>query len=666
VHHSAHIPSKLFIDRDLSALEFNRRVLSEADNPRNPLFEQMKFLSIAASNLDEFFMVHAESLHEKAHIRAAARALTAGIYDALNRILLPRLKQHGIRLLRADALSAAQRKHLRARWQRDIFPLLTPISPDAANPFPHIPCRALNLCVLFDAAPEAALISLPGALPRLIRVGKAGFLPTEQLIQSEIASLFPGRRILCCAPFRITRSAAMHIDPSSGNLLQEIGHSLKQRRQGAPARLEIDKSADARLLRVLLSAFSLSEADVYPIDGPLAPDGLLREIYDLPGFEALRYAPHVPRLPDMLPGSGIFEEAARRDLLLCHPYDSFDTVVRLLQEAARDDAVLSIRQTLYRLSEASPVAHALMNAAQRGKQVTVLLELKARFDEENNIRWARRLREAGVHVIYGVNRLKTHSKITLIVRREKGGIRRYVHLGTGNYNDATACAYTDYSCITSREDIAQDASLFFNTICGRCPPPALSCLCAAPHDLRTRFLELIRREARHASCGRPAFIIAKLNALTDEEIIRALYDASCAGVHIRLIVRGMCCLRPRVKGLSEHIRVRSIVGRFLEHGRIYCFYNDGKEEIYLSSADWMPRNLDRRIELMFPVRDEALCRRLKASLRIQWADNTQSHELLPDGTYRRRTAEQGTPVSSQEQFMLGADIVPFVREQRPV
>jgi len=651
------------LDRELSRLAFDERVLGEALRPRNPPFERMKFLSIAASNLDEFFRVRVGTPRKKQALSDAvitrAHALTDAIYKIWNETMIPLLAEHGIRLTTWDALGEATRARLNAWYQKEVFPLLTPLCVDGAHPFPHLPCRALNWCVLLQGdsdKPHFSLLSLPDSLPRLIRPDdrQNTFIPTEEIVRAHFCELFCGRKIIASAPFRITRCADLPVSESGDDLLAEIEQSLNARKRGTPVRLEIASGADERILNDLMHFLGLTEADVYPVSGLLGLDALIREIDSLPDFDALRYVPHIPNALPRLSGQSLFDRISQKDILLCHPYDSFDPIIELVEEAARDERVLSVRQTLYRVSTHSALIDALLHAAQAGKQVTVLIELKARFDEENNIRQARRLEKAGAHVIYGAEYLKTHSKLLLIVRREDDGLRRYVHLGTGNYNEQTARAYTDYSYLTCREDIARDASLFFNLLTGQTAPPVLSRLCAAPHDLRSRFLDLIEREARHAARGRPAFITAKMNALTDEEIIRALYDASRAGVCIRLIVRGMCTLRPRIKGLSEHIRVRSIVGRFLEHGRIYYFHNGGNEELYLSSADWMPRNLDRRIELMFPITEESLRRRLLSHLRIQWADDVCAHELLPDGTY---CPPAGTKLSAQEQFMSRADLL---------
>lgn len=669
------------INRELSWLEFNQRVLDEAVSPFNPVFEQMKFLSIVASNLDEFFMIRVGSLWDQidagyrkpdssgltpreqvSAISRRAHGMMEQMYAVLHGNILPALARNGVVLADVDALDGQQAAWLDQYYDEQVYPVLTPMAVDAARPFPLILSRTLNLGLLLesgDGEPMFATVQIPSGLSRVVKLpGGEGatVILLEDIVTRRIESLFSGRKVICCAPYRITRNADLSIDEEdAADLLKEIEKSLKQRRWGAAVRLEIDEHADDRIKKTLMKALELEESEVYPIHGPINLDFLMRELYKLPGYDALKYPPFEARRLTLAEGESMFDRIAQGDLMLYHPYDSFDPVVQLVYQAARDPKVLAIKQTLYRVSSGSPIIAALIEAAEAGKQVTVLLELKARFDEENNIHWGRRLEKAGAHVIYGVAHLKTHSKITLVVRAEQGGIRRYVHLATGNYNDVTARIYTDHGLFTCREVVGRDASAFFNMLSGFTEPPHLEYLTAAPHDLRDAFLRLIGRETAIAEAGREAEIVAKMNSLVDEEIIAALYRASQAGVRIRLIVRGICCLRPGIPGLSEHIEVRSIVGRFLEHSRIYYFCNDGRGEYYLSSADWMPRNLDRRVELMFPVEDEALCLRLKSVLDIQWADNTKARQMRPDGSYYLLYREGEEHVCAQEELMNGAD-----------
>jgi polyphosphate kinase len=667
-----------YINRELSWLEFNQRVLEESVSPDNPPFEKIKFLSIVASNLDEFFMIRVASIWDQidagydrpdaagmtprqqiAAITARVRVMVRRMYEVLHKEILPGLQAAGVCLMDEKSLTREQENFLDEYFKTDIYPVLTPMAVDAARPFPLILNRSLNLGVLIDEGedeePSFGTVQVPGGLSRVIRLpDKDGIslILLEQVITRYIGKLFAGRKILCCNAYRITRNADLTIDEEDAeDLLQEIEKLLKQRRWGAAVRLEIDHRADARLVKALEDALELEGGDAYPIHGPINLDFLTQHIYSLPGFEALKYKPYYPRALVLDEGENMFDRIKRGDLMLYHPYDSFEPVVRFVRQAARDRNVLAIKQTLYRVSGQSPIIAALAEAADAGKQVTVLLELKARFDEENNIHWGKRLERAGAHVIYGMAGLKTHSKITLVVRAEDRGIRRYVHLATGNYNDVTANIYTDHGIFTVNEAIGSDASDFFNMLTGFSEPPMLNKLVSAPRDLRARFLELIERETSNALAGKRAEIFAKMNALVDEGIISALYRASNAGVRIRLIVRGICCLRPGLPGVSENINVRSIVGRFLEHSRVFIFAGDGQPETYLSSADWMPRNLDRRVELMFPVEQPQLAKQLKELLKLQWRDNVKASELHSDGHYTRVTRSQETRLDAQEVLM---------------
>lgn len=672
-------PPENFIGRELSWLEFNQRVIDEAVTPANPVFERMKFLAIAGSNLDEFFMIRVASIWDQidagytgtdaagmspqeqiAAITARVRVMMRTMYDVLRKQILPELAETGVRLIDKDHLTGVQAAYLDAYFEANIYPVLTPMAVDATRPFPLIYNRSLNLGLLLesedDDAPTFATVQVPSGLDRLIRLPSGDdivFIPLEEAITRDIHKLFVGQRVLCCHPYRITRNADLSIDEDDAvDLLLEIEKQLKQRRWGSAVRLEIDHRADPRLVKVLEDALELEAGDAYPINGPINLDFLTKQIYSLPGFEACKYPPYRPRLLALEDGEILFDRIRHTDVMLYHPYDSFDPIVHFIRLAAHDKQVLAIKQTLYRVSGDSPIVQALMEAADAGKQVTVLLELKARFDEENNIHWGRRLERVGAHVIYGMPKLKTHSKIALVVRKEEDGIRRYLHLGTGNYNDVTAKIYTDHGFLTTDPTLCDDASAFFNMLTGLSHPPKLKKLIFAPNHLRKELLQRIDREAENARAGRKAEILAKMNSLVDEEVIEHLYDASRAGVTIHLMVRGICCLRPGIRDVSENIQVRSIVGRYLEHSRIFCFYADGRREAYLSSADWMPRNLDRRVELMFPIEKPALRDRLYDLMALQWSDNQKSCELTESGTYERRAPADGeAAVNSQEACM---------------
>ena len=681
--------SDLYLNRELSWLEFNQRVLMEAANPDNPVFERMKFLSIVSSNLDEFFMIRVASLRDQCNagykkpdaagftpkrqialITQRTQLMVAQQYQILRENVLPDLLRNGVRFLKHEQLSPELREWIRGYFEHEVYPVLTPMAVDSSRPFPLILNKSLNLGVLLASrdkdrdAPDFATVQVPSTLPRIVELpclrGEAehAFILLEEIIAHSIGRLFDGRRVLCCHPYRITRNGDLSFDEEdAADLLFAIQKSLKKRKWGAVIRLEIAQDADNALVRFLRHALEASRDEVYRIDGPLNLDFLMKQVYSLPGFEHLKYKPFRAHIAhDLQPDEGsIFDTLRARDVFLHHPYDSFDPVVRFVQEAARDPKVMAIKQTLYRVSGNSPVVRALADAAEAGKQVTALLEIKARFDEENNIQWGKQLERAGCHVVYGLKGLKTHSKITLVVRREEEGIRRYVHLGTGNYNDVTARLYTDMAIMTSDERIGEDASAFFNMLTGYSDTPHLHQLICAPRMLRERLTELIDREARNAAEGRPASITAKMNSLLDPQIIRSLYAASCAGVKIRLLVRGICCLRPGIKGASENIEVSSIVGRFLEHSRIFRFENGGQPEVYLSSADWMPRNLDRRVELMFPVNDPAIARQVEEILYASLDDNAKAWHMNSDGSYHRAEIGIGeTRRNIQEALILRA------------
>jgi len=660
---------ELFLNRELSWLEFDGRVLEEACDASNPLLERLKFASIVASNLDEFFMVRVARLKQEVTdldtgpdlagltpaqqlflISEQAHLMVDSLYRTVMAEILPALAQRGMRILPIDAVDPAQREWL-SRWFKDeVLPALTPLAIDSARPFPMLANLSLNIAILLapgegDDKPRLAVVQVPGRLPRMIRLAggdATAYTWIEEVILSELASLFPGQEILEWTVFRVSRDSELELDDEGGrDYIRAIEGELRKRRRSRMVRVEVDSRVGETLLGVLASSLGMEAPDIYRIAGPLDIRALL-PLYDLPALEDLRDPPLKPHpLLDVQDREDIFSVLDEQEIVLHHPYESFDPVVALVSRAADDPDVLAIKQTLYRTSGDSPVVRALARAAERGKQVTVVVELMARFDEQSNIRWARSLEESGAHVIFGIRGYKTHSKICLIVRRGKEGIRRYVHLGTGNYNDRTARVYTDFGLMTSDQEIGEDASAFFNALTGYSDPPRMKKLAMAPTTLRGRFLDLIDRERRRAESGQAAEIRAKMNSLVDEEIIRALYEASKAGVRIRLNVRGICCLRPGMKGVSETIDVVSIVDRFLEHSRIFYFRNGGDEEVYLSSADWMPRNLDRRIELLFPVDSTEGRNKVLEALDAMFLDTVKARWLQADGTYKRKKAGKG-------------------------
>jgi len=669
----------LFLNRELSWLEFNARVLEEACDAANPLLERLKFACIVAGNLDEFFMVRVAALknalsegdsapdlagltptQQLARISERAHAMVAQLYGVLAAEILPGLAARGLRLLRSDELEAAPRAALGRYFRDEVLPALTPLAIDASRPFPMLASLSLNLAVLLAPAegenePRLAVVQVPGRLPRLLRapgVDGIAHLLLEELIRSELALLFPGQELRDVAAFRVARDSELDLDDEGGrDFLQVLEEELKNRRLSEVVRLEVESGVGETLLALLVSRLGVGPDDVYRVSGPVDIRPLWA-LVDLPALEDLRDAPLRPQPALEAAGPELFALLDERDVVLHHPYESFDPVVSFISCAADDPDVLAIKQTLYRASGDSPIVRSLARAAENGKQVTVLVELLARFDEQSNIRWARRLEEAGCHVIYGIRGYKTHSKIALVVRRGRQGIRRYVHLGTGNYNEKTARLYTDFGLMTSDREIGEDASAFFNALTGYSDPPRMKKLVMAPTQLRERVLRLIRRERERAESGLAAFIRAKMNALVDEDMIRALYEAARAGVKIQLNVRGICCLRPGLKGTSEGIEVVSIVDRFLEHSRIFHFGNGGDEEIYLSSADWMPRNLDKRIELLFPVLSPEGRQKVLLALDAAFADNVKGRRLQADGTHKRRRPARGDePYRSQiEQY----------------
>ncbi len=655
--------SKVFINRELSWLEFDARVLGEAEDVLNPLFERLKFLSITASNLDEFFMVRVASLKDMVNAgytkkdiagMTAAEQLAAlderthafvkRQYKIYNDELVPALAREGFHIIGShEELTHEQEIFVDKYFHDDVYPVLTPMAVDSSRPFPLIRNKTLNIAALLkkkngDDGTEFATVQVPSVLPRFVRLPgeQDTIILLEEIIERNIDKLFLNYDILCAYPYRIMRNADLSIDEEdAADLLKEIEKQLKKRQWGQAIRLEVQGNIDKQLLKRLKSELNITDSDIYRIDGPLDLTFLMK-LYGSFDYAKLKTPKYMPApVPELMNGKNIFEAVREGDILLHHPYQTFDPVVDFVRQAANDPGVLAIKQTLYRVSGNSPIVAALAAAAENGKQVSVLVELKARFDEENNIIWARKLEQAGCHVIYGLVGLKTHSKITLVVRREEDGIRRYVHLGTGNYNDSTAKLYCDMGLFTCSPAIGEDATAVFNMLSGYSEPVGWNKLSLAPLWLRDRFHYLVEREIRHAREGQEAHIIAKMNSVCDKDIIELMYRASKAGVKIELIVRGICCLIPQLEGVSENITVRSIVGTFLEHSRIFYFENGGNPEIYMASADWMSRNLDRRVEIMFPVEDAKLKKEVKHILDVQLADNVKAQLMQPDGSYVR-------------------------------
>ena len=680
--------SKNYVNRELSWLDFNWRVLGEAKDKTTPLFDRLKFLSITASNLDEFFMVRVASLKDMIHanytkrdiagltaadqltaIEAKTHQLVEEQYHVYSRSLLPALRQNGLNIIAShENLTKYEGTYVDSHFEEMVYPVLTPMAVDSSRPFPLIRNKSLNIAALVkkkkgDSELDFAMVRVPSGLPRVVVIPpeegkeKAGIsvIFLEEIIERNIEKLFLNYDIICSHPFRVMRNADLSIDEDEAeDLLKEIERQLKKRQWGEAIRLDIEEKADKRLLKILKKELKVTNDEIYEIGGPLDLTVLMK-VYGLPGFDRHKAPGYTPQpVPALMNEDDIFTNIRKGDILLTHPFETFEPVVNFIKKAARDPEVLAIKQTLYRVSGNSPIIAALAEAADNGKQVSVLVELKARFDEENNINWAKMLEKAGCHVIYGLLGLKTHSKITLVVRKEEDGIRRYVHLGTGNYNDSTAKLYTDCGLFTCSRQIGEDATAVFNMLSGYSEPLGWNKLSLAPLWLRGKFLRLIQREIKYAKEGKTARIVAKMNSLCDKEIIANLYEASCAGVEIKLIVRGICCLKAGVPNLSENIEVRSIVGNFLEHSRIFLFENGGREEIYMGSADWMPRNLDRRVEILFPVEDEALKARLIHILDVQLADNVKAHLLQPDGTYKKKSLRGRQKVNAQEQFCAEA------------
>ncbi len=707
---------KYYYNRELSWLQFDKRCLGEARSKENPLMERLNFLSITASNLDEFFMVRVASLQDMCKAGYTKKDISGMSpeeqlkvilekthefvdlqYTTLNRQIIPALREEGITILTGtQQLTSDEKEFVDEYFETEVYPVITPMAVDSSRPFPLILNKSLNIGALLkrkdNAGPgilthtkkarkalksekenlEFATVQVPSVLPRVIRLPESEVtagrqaeeghravrvILLETVIQDYLGELFQSYDVIGAAPFRIMRNADMDIDEDEAeDLLKEIEKSLKQRRHGEAIRLEIEADADQRLIHILTEELELKEEEIFHIDGPLDLT-FLSKVRKVEGFEDLHEHRYLPpqEVPELPAGSDIFAQIRKGDIFLSHPYETFQPVVDFVAKAAADPDVLAIKQTLYRVSGNSPIVAALAKAADNGKQVTVLVELKARFDEENNIVWARMLEKAGCHVIYGLVGLKTHSKITLVVRREEDGIRRYVHLATGNYNDTTAKLYTDVGLLTCKEAYGEDATAVFNMLSGYSEPRSWNRLILAPLWMKDRFLYLIGREAENARNGEPARIVAKMNSLCDPDIIEALYKASAAGVTIDLIVRGICCLRVGIPGVSENITVRSIVGNFLEHARIFVFENAGRREFYAGSADWMPRNLGRRVEIVFPLEERSVQEKAWHILETELADTEQASILQPDGTYEKVDRRGKEKVNSQLVFSLEAE-----------
>ena len=666
-------------NRELSWLKFEHRILNEARDKSIPLLERLKFASIVSSNLDEFFMVRVASLKDMVHAKYKKRDMSGMTateqleaisektkelvelqYSTYNRSLVPLMQTNHIRIIDSfETLTEEQAAFVDRCFLESVYPVLTPMAVDASRPFPLIRNKTLNIAALLkkkEGEEEFATVQVPSVLPRLVEIPgidaeEKCFILLEQIIEKNIDKLFLNYKVLCAYPYRVMRNADLTIDEEEAeDLLKEIEKQLKKRQWGEVIRLEVEHNIDKKLLNILKAELKVANQDIFKINGPIDLTFLMK-MYGIPDCDHLRNKVYKPqRVPEIEPGADIFETLKKGDILLRHPYQTFDPVVAFIKQAASDPDVLAIKQTLYRVSGNSPIIASLAQAAENGKQVSVLVELKARFDEENNIVWAKKLEQAGCHVIYGLVGLKTHSKIALVVRKEEDGIRRYVHLGTGNYNDSTAKLYTDCGIFTCHEAIGEDATAVFNMLSGYSEPPSWNKLTLAPIWLRSKFEKLIAREIKHAKAGRSAHIIAKMNSLCDEGIIKALYEASAAGVKIQLIVRGICSLKTGIPGVSENIEVRSIVGNFLEHSRIFYFLNDGNEEIFMASADWMPRNLDRRVEILFPVLDEKLQKRVKHILDIELSDTLKAHILKADGNYEKIDKRGKVLLCSQDYF----------------
>ena len=668
----------LYSNRELSWLEFNQRVLEEAEDSTNPLLERVKFLCIVSSNLDEFFEIRVAGLRQQRESKVSqagpdgmspneqlvavsqrVRKMVDDQYRLWNETLLPGLEKQNIFFLPYDDLSDDEKKYYTDYFEKSVYPVLTPLAVDPVHPFPQLLNKSLNVAVELEGdelSTHLAVVQVPRILPRLLpyRAGERGtyrYIFIGNLIQAHVGSLFHGIKVKGAYQFRVTRNSDLYLDEEEAeNMLKTIEIELRKRNRGAAVRLEVQKECPGHVSDQLLQTFGLDGDDLYAVDGPINFSRLMPVVAGVDRPD-LKYKPFVPVV---VTGSGdgedIFTQVRRKPILLHHPYDSFQTVLDFIEQAAEDPSVLAIKQTLYRTSGDSPIIASLAQAAESGKQVTVVIELKARFDEAANIKWAHTLQEAGVHVVYGIVGLKTHAKLALVVRKEEDGIRRYLHLGTGNYHPSTARLYTDLSLLTCDPVITNDCAELFNWLTGVSVFPELAKIKAAPKKLHEFVLDMIEREIDHAKAGKPAAIFAKLNSLVDTEVIEALYKASQAGVKIRLLVRGICCLRANVPGVSDNITLRSIVGRFLEHSRIYRFENAGRPELYLASADWMPRNFFRRVESCFPVEDPDHRAQLDEIINNYWASNVKAREQTSDLTYAKKKPD-GQPVDAQALFL---------------
>jgi len=668
----------LYVNRELSWLEFNQRVLEEAQDPSNPLLERVKFLCIVSSNLDEFFEVRVAGVKQQsqsnlsaagpdglspneqlAAISVRARRMFEDQYRLWNEELVPALEAQNIFFLKYDELTKEEKQYYSKDFERSVYPVLTPLAVDPVHPFPQLLNKSLNVAVGLEGkelSTQLAVVQVPRILPRLLpyKAGENGmyrYIFIGNLIQAHVSALFHGVKVTGAYQFRVTRNSDLYLDEEEEtNLLKAIELELRKRSRGDAVRLEVQADCPGHISEQLLQTFGLTGDDLFMVDGPINFLRLMPVISQVDRPD-LKYKPFIPAI---VTGSSdqedVFTQIRRRPILLHHPYDSFQTVLDFIEQAAEDPNVLAIKQTLYRTSGDSPIVKALGEAAESGKQVTVVIELKARFDEAANIKWARTLQEAGVHVVYGIVGLKTHAKCALVVRKEEDGIRRYLHLGTGNYHPSTARLYTDLGLLTCDPVLTNDCAELFNWMTGVSVFPELKKMKAAPEVLHEFILEMIEREIEHAKAGRQASIFGKVNSLVDTEVIQALYQASQAGVRIDLLVRGVCCLRSRVPGVSDHITVRSIVGRLLEHSRIFRFENGGEPELYLSSADWMPRNFFRRVETCFPIEDPALRTQIEQMLDVYWKDNVKAREQNSEPTYARRPMEADR-IDAQASFL---------------
>lgn len=690
LHGQSSLDPLLYINRELSWLEFNQRVLEEAHDQRHPLLERIKFLAIASANLDEFFMIRVAAIKEQIladvveyspdgkvpvqQVKAIHQRASRMFKDKSNLFwndLHPKLAATGIHLLKTHQVTVGERQKLSELFAKEIFPVLTPLAFDPGHPFPYISNLSLSLAVVVcspDLSGEErfARVKVPDVLPRLVHVPNGDapsqrFVWLEDLIKENLGTLFPGMSVKESYAFHVTRNADIEIqEDEAEDLIHSIEESIKMRRFGSVVRLKVEDTMPQRIIDILAENLEITQDDVYHLKPPLGLSHLM-QLLKLPRPDLKDTSHHPSVLIGDEDGDDIFSIIKRGDVVLHHPYDSFAPVVQFIKSAATDPNVLAIKQTLYRIGKESPLVPLLIQASESGKQVAVLVELKARFDEENNIGWAKKLERAGIHVVYGLVGLKTHAKMALVVRKESDGLRRYVHLGTGNYNPDTARVYTDLSYFTCKEDIASDASEVFNFLTGFSNKEEFRKLLVAPVNLRKRFTELIQREIQHARNGKPAHLLFKMNALTDIKMIETLYEASKAGVKVDLIVRGICCLRPGVKGISDNIRVISIVGRFLEHSRVFYFSNNGHPELYCSSADLMGRNLDRRVELMFPIEDAVWRGFIKReTLEVAWRDNQGARVLDTNGSYTRLS-----PPSSEEAFELQSSLIQSRVQQHP-